>query len=458
MTEATLEITGLQVGVAEDKSPSRGLVLRVESGTSAGLEVPLGMRALRIGSAPDSDLVLAHPSISRTHAAVRPVRGAAMVRDLESTNGTRVNGALVLEARVPSGTQFQVGEITVRLIEARAPRLPPSSAEHFGGLIGKSTLMREVFAVFERAAPSNVTILLEGESGTGKEVAARSIHDKSLRKDKAFIAFDCGSVSKELLQSALMGHKKGSFTGAQSDRAGAFLEANGGTLFLDEIGELPLDAQTHLLRVLETSQVTAVGEDRAKKVDVRVLAATNRSLFEMVEKGKFRLDLFHRLAVVHVRIPALSERREDIPAIVRGMYVAKEMDSGPIEGPNLQTLMDHTFTGNVRELRNVLDRSWVLASPGATKFADLQLWLGDSSSSAGAVRATIDAARAFKDVKDTEIDRVERDYLTDLLQRFPKNLSAAARHAGLSRVHLRTLLQKHGLRGEDSIEGDAEES
>jgi DNA-binding NtrC family response regulator len=407
--------------------------------------------------------VLTDPGISRQHAAVRAARGGVVVRDLESRNGTRVGGALVLEARVAAGTCFEVAGVVVRVNEARVARLPPSTATSFGRLVGGSLAMREVFAVLERAAVSHATILLQGESGTGKEVAARSIHEASPRSKKAFVAFDCGSVSKELLQSALMGHRKGAFTGAHADRPGAFVEAHGGTLFLDEIGELPLEAQTHLLRVLETSEVTAVGEDRSRKVDVRLVAATNRHLFAMVEKGTFRLDLFHRLAIVQVRLPPLHERREDIPAIVRGMYALRGLDPGPIDGPNLQALLDHPFTGNVRELRNVLDRSFVLAAPGATSFRDLVLWLDEPGATAAAPgasaegaavggEAAVTAARAFKDVKEDEIDRVERAYLVDLLRRFPRNLSAAARHAGLSRLHLRTLLQKHGLRGDDGNE------
>jgi DNA-binding NtrC family response regulator len=458
MTEQTLEITGLMAGLADDATPSRGLSLRIETGSAAGRELALGLRGVRLGSAGDCDLVLLDPGVSRQHVAVRAGRGGVIVRDLESRNGTRVGGALVLEARVPAGGTFDVAGVTVRVLEASVARLPPSTATSFGGLIGGSLAMREVFAVLERAAVSHATILLQGESGTGKEVAARSIHEASPRSKKPFVAFDCGSVSKDLLPSALMGHRKGAFTGAHADRAGAFVEAHGGTLFLDEIGELPLDAQTHLLRVLETAEVTAVGDDRSRKVDVRLVAATNRQLFAMVEKGTFRLDLFHRLAIVQVRLPPLHERREDIPAIVRGLYARRGLDPGPIEGPNLQALLEHPFGGNVRELRNALERSWVLAAPGATRFTELVLWLGEpgptttgEGAAVGAADAgpAINAGRAFKDVKDDEIERVERAYLVDLLRRFPRNLSAAARHAGLSRLHLRTLLQKHGLRGDD---------
>ncbi len=369
---------------------------------------------------------------------------------------------------MPVGARFLVGETKVRVVDDGAPRLPPSTRTRFGGLVGESLVMREVFAVLERAADSAATVLLEGPSGSGKELAARALHDHSRRASKGrFVAFDCSVVSRELLPSALFGHKKGAFTGAVADRAGAFVEAHGGTLFLDEIGELPADSQAQLLRVLEARQVTAVGDDKPRAVDVRVVAATHRDLFQMVQDGRFRLDLLHRLAVVHVRLPPLSHHREDIPALVAALYEGRGEDAGVIDGENLALLQGHPFDGNVRELRNILDRSLALAPPEARRFRDLLLWLGPSSlsssssslepstSTAPAQAAEIvDAALPYKDAKERMLMQFDALYLPQLMARFDDNLSRAAAHAGLSRRHLRVLLVRAGLR---SPSGDDDE-
>jgi DNA-binding NtrC family response regulator len=384
--------------------------------------------------------------VSRRHAELLPTRHGVVVRDLGSSNGVRVNGARVQEALVKIGGEFFLGETHIRLMDGSAPRVQPSARERFGGLVGASVAMREVFAVLELAAPSDATIMLESGSGCGKEVAARAIHDHSPRSAGPFVVFDCGSTSVELIQSALFGHKKGAFTGAVQDRAGAFVEARGGTLLLDEIGELPLESQTHLLRALEAGVVTPVGGDRPVKVDARVITATHRDLFEMVEAERFRLDLFHRLAVVHVRLPALRDRLEDLPTLIRFFYEGRGHEPGAIEGPNLEQLRGHAFEGNVRELRNILERSWVLSGAGSHRFADLTLWLGPQLGGQAPPALVIDAALPYKEAKEKLIERFEARYLPDLMARVSGNLSQAAKQAGLSRRHLRSLLVKHGLR------------
>jgi DNA-binding NtrC family response regulator len=447
----TVEITGLTTSLAARGAPARGLWLCVESGSRAGHRQALGSRPLKLGAGGDCDLVLDDPTVSRQHAELLPALQGVLVKDLGSRNGTRVGGALVREALVTPGREFLVGETRLRIVDGGAPVLPPSARERFGGLVGASTTMREVFAVLELAAPTDATVLIQGPSGSGKEVAARALHDHSRRSAGPFVVFDCSSVSRELLQSALFGHKKGAFTGALSDRSGAFVEASGGTLFLDELGELPLDSQTHLLRALETAQVTPVGGDRPLKVDVRVVAATHRELFEMVEQKTFRLDLFHRLAVVHLRLPPLRDRLEDLPVLIRHFYEGRGVEPGPVDGPNLNLLRSHPFDGNVRELRNILERSWVLSAGGAPRFADLALWLGPAQAAApSSAGLSVDAGLPFKDAKEKLLADFEARYLPDLMARHGGNLSAAARHAGLSRRHLRALLVKHGLTGEDA--------
>ncbi len=406
-----------------------------------------------LGAGRECDIVIKDRAVSRRHAEVRAAPGGVVVTDCDSRNGTKVGGAIIKSAFVSVGGSFTVGASVVRVLDEGAPRLPPSDRDRFGGLVGDSAVMREVFAVLERVAPSPATVLLEGESGTGKELAARALHDHSPRAKGRFVAFDCSVVSKELLPSALFGHKKGAFTGAVDARTGAFVEASGGTLFLDEIGELPADSQAQLLRALESRQVTPVGDDKAKVVDVRVIAATHRDLFQMVEEGRFRLDLLHRLAVVHVRLPALRQRVSDLPMLIRALYEGRGEDPGPIDGDNLAILEAHAFDGNVRELRNILERSLVLAPADARQFRDLLLWVQPPGNAPAVVvddnAPIVDVNLPYKDAKEAMLARFDQAYLPQLMARFDDNLSRAAVHAGLSRRHLRVLLVKAGLRSGD---------
>jgi len=451
-SDKTLELTVLSSSQLDQRRPSRGLQLRVESGADQGRVLLVGLGSQVVGKGDECDHVLADVSISRRHISVNPVRGGVMVRDLGSTNGTFVNKTRVQEALVPVGGELRIGSVRLLLFDEALRRIPLSERRAFGGLIGHSPMMREVFALLERAAPADVTVLVEGPSGSGKGVAAKAIHDHSARAGKPLVTFDSTTVSPDLLTSALMGHVKGAFTGAVSARAGAFVEADGGTLFLDEIGELPADCQAQLLGVLETGMVKPVGGDKPRQVDVRVVAATNRDLFQMVEEKHFRLDLFHRLAVVHLRMPGLRQHLDDLEPLIRSFYEARGEEPGPIDGPNLELLRAHAFEGNVRELRNILERSLVLAAPGQQSFRDLVLWMGpgqeqDAPAAAGPM---VDLNVPFKDLKERAVTELERAYLPQLLEHHGGNLSQAAKQAGLSRQHLRSLLAKHGFKPLDS--------
>ncbi|RNC67632.1 MAG: sigma-54-dependent Fis family transcriptional regulator [Desulfuromonadales bacterium] len=235
----------------------------------------------------------------------------------------------------------------------------------FSGLIGKSRKMRDIYSLIEKVAPSVANVLISGESGTGKELVARAIHYNSTRKDKPFVAVNCGAIPETLMESELFGHKKGTFTGAINDRAGLFEQAEGGTLFLDEIGEVPLQLQAKLLRVLQEREFRRVGGLEDKKADVRIVAASNRNLEEQVREGTFREDLYYRLNVVQIQMPALRERSEDIPILVEHFY--KKHVPPPHEGQiitagALKVLMSYPFPGNVRELENLVERCAVLGN------------------------------------------------------------------------------------------------
>lgn len=235
----------------------------------------------------------------------------------------------------------------------------------FSGLIGKSKKMRDVYTLIEKVAGSLANVLIFGESGTGKELAAKAIHYNSPRKDKSFVAVNCGAIPETLMESELFGHQKGAFTGAVSDRPGLFEQAEGGTLFLDEIGEVPLQLQAKLLRVIQEREFRRVGGAESFKADVRLVAASNRELEEQVREGAFREDLFYRLNVVQVRMPSLRERQEDIPLLVEHFlkkYAGSNSEPEIITPAALKLLMIYPFPGNVRELENLVERCVVLGS------------------------------------------------------------------------------------------------
>jgi transcriptional regulator of acetoin/glycerol metabolism len=341
-----------------------GILAIVLSGSAKGLSRAIG-ESLRIGKASDNDLVLSDDTVSRHHCELTRSSDGVRVRDLGSTNGTKVQGARVTEALVSPGSVLKVGEVEIALRPAaRHVEMMPSDRTRFGDALGRSLAMRTVFGILESIARTDATVLLEGETGTGKDVLARAIWTESARSRGPFVVVDCGAISYSLIESELFGHERGAFTGAVAARQGAFELADGGTLFLDEIGELPLDVQPKLLRVLETHEFRRVGGNRVAKTDLRVIAATKRNLQREVQAGKFREDLFFRLAVVPVTVPALRARREDIAMLVDnflkgvggGLVVTDEMT---------QALVAHDWPGNVRELRTCSSaRSTWLEPPG----------------------------------------------------------------------------------------------
>jgi DNA-binding NtrC family response regulator len=449
----TMLQTGLVNTGARARSAPRSFQLQVLG--AAPQTIALGARAVVVGAHGSCDLVLTDSQVSRKHAELAIADGGVRIKDLGSTNGTWWQGSRISEVVVPAGATVQFGATPVRVLGADAPTMPPSERTRFGAMVGTSVAMRELFAVLELAAPTEATILIEGESGTGKELAARAVHDASPRADAPFVTVDCSAIAENLIDSQLFGHVRGAFTGADRERKGAFVEASGGTLFLDELGELPLAAQARLLRALEAQTVQPVGADRPVKVDTRVVAATHRNLSAMVASKEFRFDLFYRLAVVHVALPAVRDRLDDLPALIASFYAARGADPGPIDGDNLDTLRRHGWPGNVRELRNVLERAWALSAPGAT-FRTLKLWVeaGPAAASFGEV---VDTSLAFKDAKERWNDHFERRYVAGVWSAHAGNISRAAEQAGLSRRHFRELLYKHALLARPADGGDDNE-
>ncbi len=411
-------------------------------GQTAGHHV-IGARPLLVGAGTDCAVVLNDPQVSRRHAELSATPEGVRVKDLGSTNGTYWQGTRVVEVVVPAGSTLHFGGAQVRITAADAPSVPPSEKNQFGAMVGHSVAMRELFAILELTSPSDATVLIEGESGTGKELAARAVHDASSRAAGPFVVVDCSAISEHLIESHLFGHVKGAFTGADRERKGAFVEASGGTLFLDELGELPLPAQAKLLRALEAQTVQPVGADRPVAVDTRVVAATHRDLARMVAAKEFRFDLFYRLAVVHVALPPLRDRLEDLPFLVANFYRTRQLDPGPIDGDNLDKLRRHSWPGNVRELRNVMERALAM-SGSASAFRSLRLWL-ETSTVGGNFAEVVDASLPFKDAKERWNDQFEKRYVALVFAAHGNNVTRAAEQAGLSRRHFRELLYKHAL-------------
>jgi transcriptional regulator with GAF, ATPase, and Fis domain len=457
--------------------------LVVVSGADQGKELEIVKPRVTGGRSIISDLVLADKAVSGTHFEIAARDDGYRLRDLNSRNGVYVGDLRIREVFLRPGTVFRLGHTSIQFQPMQdVVEIELSKRDRFDAIIGGSAAMRQIFAQLEKVAPSELTVLITGETGTGKEMVARAVHNASPRKAKPFVVLDCGSIPKELIESTLFGHEKGSFTGAIGQHLGCFEQANGGTIFLDEIGELDITLQPKLLRVLEQREIKRVGGDKTIKVDVRVLAATNRDLREEVNKGNFREDLYFRLSVVHVELPPMRERKEDVASLAnhflrdiagrRGM----QMSFGP---DAMAAMLAHAWPGNVREMRNVVERAAALSDGPTITRADLVFGreLGPSVSAshdlakagiAGAQRAVAAEAGVelpagsgpaifdgallkpglgFKQAKQTVVDAFEAAYLEALLGRNDGNITRSANEAGLTRYHLRELLKRHGVKG-----------
>lgn len=426
--------------------------LVVVEGNDMGRAAAFGAGEMVVGTDSACDLVLRDERVSGQHLALQSCPQGFVVRDLESRNGTLFSGSRIHQATVPVGATLKIGHSYLRIQPQPEPlEVEPSQSRRFGELVAESLAMREVFAVLELAAGSEMTVLLEGETGTGKELAARALHEASARRKAPFVAIDCGALPENLLESELFGHIRGAFTGAARDRRGAFNRAQGGTVFLDELDSVPLTVQSRLLRVIEERRLKAVGSDQEQDIDVRLVGASRAELSSRVAEGTFRPDLYYRLSVLRVVLPPLRQRREDIAPIVGELLRLRGAEFPAVLGPNLDRLVSHDWPGNVRELRNVIDRAITL-SPKAEAFSQLRLSLSSSGDNAADDPLAIRTDIGFADAKQRLVQVFERRYLRDLLARHGGNISATARAADLDRKHLKTLLRKHKLVVEPAVE------
>ena len=426
--------------------------LLVISGPLQGREFMLNSDTFTIGSGPHNNLTIDDSTVSKRHCEIIVEESGYQIRDLNSTNGTFVQGVRVSSAHLAPGSEIQLGKSRIVFCPLQDSNdIPLSSNESLGKMSGRSIPMRRIFYLVETYAPSDATIMITGETGTGKEILAEEIHRYSNRKDKPFIVIDCAAISKELIESELFGHVKGAFTGANADRQGAFEIADGGTVFLDEIGDLSPDLQPKLLRVLEKREIRRVGCNKVRKIDVRIISATNRNLSHEVNEGRFREDLFYRLSVVHLEIPALRRRRDDIPLLVKQFIKVLHGEDAINQIADFDRTMEilkrHEWPGNVRELRNLIELAFYSEKRPVNLSAFLSLGTLRAARGGGDLpEATFATDKPFKDAKNDLIEEFEKAYLNAVLSRNRQNISRSAKEAGIERAYLQRLIRKYGMR------------
>lgn len=427
-----------------------GLSLEVVRGPDEGRTYELSQRdSVTGGRGSTHDVVLTDDSVSTSHFEIRLTPQGVLLQDLGSTNGTWIGRGRLGDGTVSlyDGATFHAGDTKLRLTRIDVGRVARSDRPRLGTMTGASPAIREIFAMLVRLAPTPLTTLITGETGTGKEEVARTLHDLSGRRGP-FVVLDCGSLPMTLAESKIFGHVKGAFTGANADRVGAFEEADGGTLLLDEIGELPLELQPKLLRMLDRREVERVGSNKRRAVDVRVLAATHRNLAHMVAEGRFRLDLLHRLRQVELCVPPLRERPEDVAVLAhhfleRTRIVHGDVVASRIDDPVLEVLVRRYWEGNVRELRQTIEALAHLAKGNVITLDELQRFAGRGPQHDHADGSHLAAWRTLP-CKDA-VDAFTRHYMTTLEQEHRGDIERMCSAAGYTRKGLRGLYERLGL-------------
>ncbi len=426
--------TATMMVVAPSKEPVRHKVrVPMESGESSW-DIPT--TGLIFGTQEDVDVRLNDPFVSRRHLKLIPSELGIRVEDLDSRNGVFVGMQRIGSAEIQPPFQVRIGDTVVHVgsdkEETSSPAVP--------ALVGDSPSIRQLKSLITRVAAADIPTLILGETGTGKEIIARQVAAASSRARRPFLTLNCGALSPELLESELFGHEKGAFTGAELKRVGAFEAAHQGTLFLDEIGELPLTMQAALLRAIEYGEVRRVGSSEAFRVDVRIIAATNRDLDAEVKRGTFREDLLHRLNVIVLRACPLRERAGDVRLLAQ--HFAREFSPpgrrAVLEESTLKMLEGHRWPGNVRELRNAIQRALIL-SP-ATHLLPEHLHL----SAAEAQKETPISTQSTPQDALTMEER-EREAIVDALRESRGNKSEAAEKLGISRSTIHRKLDRYGV-------------
>jgi len=440
LDRSTLTLNTASDNEVESLRPQR-LLLEVHemSASPRPVELP-GPKAI-IGAHPQADLRINSDSASSIHCELEVTDVGVVLRDLESKNGTRLNDNIrVQEVTLTPGpgAEFSVGSTRIKLLRVDEEPVPISTSNKFGDMLGRGPKMGRLFASLSPIAKAKVDVLVLGESGTGKEVLARAIHDASPRRDSPFVILDCTSISHGLAESILFGHMRGSFTGAIADSPGVFEAAHGGTLFMDELGELPLPQQAKLLRALQSRSTQRIGDSQPRAFDVRIIAATNVDLRRQVNEGRFREDLFFRMAAVECTLPPLRERHSSNIVMLAEHFLAQHSSSQAkpkraLSNDARASLKAHHWPGNVRELQLTVTTAAAIAEGDTIHASDLRFF--------GSTRHQDIHRKPFVEARED----FERRYLTNLLEISGGNKAEAARRSGLSRNGLLAVLKRLGI-------------
>ena len=406
--------------------------LTVREGPDAGLTTILEEGILTLGTHSGCVPCLTDPTVSRKHAEISRTSEGFLLQDLGSTNGTFLDGVRVDRAYLKAESTITVGK-SILQFHLSSETIDPQAGKltRFGDMVGKSAPMREAFSLLARLADHDVTVLIEGETGTGKELAARALHTHGGRARGPFVVFDCSTVPSELMESELFGHRKGAFTGASDDRAGAVEQAKGGILFLDEIGELPITLQPKLLRLLDRREYKRLGTDGVQHSDIRFVAATNRDLEQQVIDRSFRQDLYFRVSAARVKLAPLREHKEDIPLLVSHFLEEIKGRSGKkvrVDKDVEKALMSHSWPGNARELKNALETAAALAPHDVIGMEDLPSLKGSPHKALGG------------SMKDAEAQAIR-----DALKKADGNKRKAARLLGIAPSTLYAKMKQYRL-------------
>ncbi len=420
------------------EGPDEGAVFKLD---------PQAPSRLLLGTSSVCELRLTDPAVSRRHAALEPAGNRYRLTDLESTNGTFVDGVAIVEAYVRGGEIVRCGGSAMRIEADSAATASPrlSSAVRFGSTAGASLAMRRLYPLCERLAKSRVPIIIEGETGTGKEVLAESLHEVG-GSVGPFVVFDCTTVSPTLVEAELFGHERGAFTGATASRPGFFEEAHGGTLLIDEIGDLDLALQAKLLRALDRGEVRRLGSQKWIKVDTRVIAATRRDLDKAIAAGRFRDDLFHRLAIARIELPPLRERKGDVRLLARQFATALGGDPSEVDAEIERRFADYDWPGNVRELRNAVARfialgaEWQGPPPSDPEDAP------PSSQGDGWIDSDAFLGSPYPVARRRALAEFERRYIERMLAAHGGNVAHAARASGLALRYFRLVKARQQLK------------
>ena len=418
--------------------PMDGVVVHGGRLEASGRTVLIGAQTVTIGRGRACTVQVTDKQVSLMHAALRATPDGVMLEDLASRNGTFVGSVLVREHNAVCLTEpctIRAGGVRLRFVPGESGTQPIALGSRFGGLVGSTAQMRALFAELDRCAAGDLSVCIGGETGTGKELVARAIHDASARRRGPFVAISCADLAGYGLEDALFGRRRGAYTGADEDRAGAFVSANGGTLFFDEAAEMSLALQAKLLRVLETKEVQPLGSDEKRRVNVRTVFATNADLRSLLNSGKFRDDLYFRISQFDVTVPALRDRLGDLPLLIGDLLVELGRPEVSLDASALEVLTNRRWEGNVRELRSVLQRALMGFTGSVLYDSDVR----------GACRSAASSEPSVVGTYSEAIEQSERDYYTGLHRQYKGNISQMSRQADRDRATVRTAMKRFGL-------------